>query len=202
MGFEKAVISLLHNVRPDRQTVMFSATFRKQVEKLALQYLMSKCFLIIIARLHRTAHDSLLPSGDAIRVTIGQKGSANPNIEQHACVLDGNSSKWPWLESHLKDFLGRGRLLVFVNSKDGSEALAESINNWFTRRNAEAQRSYGSTTAHGEVVASAAPTASISQRALALHGDKDQIEREKTITAFKKGHAQVKDLYTVQTVIY
>ena len=35
MGFEPQIGRILKNVRPDRQTVMFSATFPKQVEALA-----------------------------------------------------------------------------------------------------------------------------------------------------------------------
>ena len=33
MGFEKQVTSILNNVRPDRQTLLLSATFGKRVEK-------------------------------------------------------------------------------------------------------------------------------------------------------------------------
>ena len=35
LGFEPQVRSILSNVRPDRQTLLFSATFAKRVEKLA-----------------------------------------------------------------------------------------------------------------------------------------------------------------------
>ena len=35
MGFEPQIKMIMQNVRPDRQTVLFSATFPKQIEKLA-----------------------------------------------------------------------------------------------------------------------------------------------------------------------
>jgi ATP-dependent RNA helicase DDX42 len=39
MGFEKQVACILDNVRPDRQTFMFSATFGKRVERVAKGWL-------------------------------------------------------------------------------------------------------------------------------------------------------------------
>jgi ATP-dependent RNA helicase DDX46/PRP5 len=39
MGFEPQVMKILNNIRPDRQTVLFSATFPKQMEALARKVL-------------------------------------------------------------------------------------------------------------------------------------------------------------------
>jgi ATP-dependent RNA helicase DDX42 len=39
MGFEKQVHSILENIRPDRQTLLLSATFGKRVEKVARSWL-------------------------------------------------------------------------------------------------------------------------------------------------------------------
>jgi ATP-dependent RNA helicase DDX42 len=39
MGFEPQVRSIANHVRPDRQTLLFSATFKKRVEKLAREIL-------------------------------------------------------------------------------------------------------------------------------------------------------------------
>uniref|UniRef100_A0A0B7AYG2 Helicase ATP-binding domain-containing protein n=1 Tax=Arion vulgaris TaxID=1028688 RepID=A0A0B7AYG2_9EUPU len=39
MGFEPQVMKIIDNVRPDRQTVMFSATFPRQMEALARRIL-------------------------------------------------------------------------------------------------------------------------------------------------------------------
>ena len=35
MGFEPQVRSIVKNVRPDRQTLLFSATFKRRIENLA-----------------------------------------------------------------------------------------------------------------------------------------------------------------------
>ena len=35
MGFEPQVHSITKNIRPDRQTLLFSATFKRRIEKLA-----------------------------------------------------------------------------------------------------------------------------------------------------------------------
>lgn len=35
MGFEPQIMRIVQNIRPDRQTVMFSATFPRQVRRLA-----------------------------------------------------------------------------------------------------------------------------------------------------------------------
>ena len=39
MGFEPQVMKIIDNIRPDRQTVMFSATFPRQMEALARRIL-------------------------------------------------------------------------------------------------------------------------------------------------------------------
>ena len=39
MGFEPQVMKIVNNIRPDRQTVLFSATFPKQMDSLARKIL-------------------------------------------------------------------------------------------------------------------------------------------------------------------
>jgi ATP-dependent RNA helicase DDX5/DBP2 len=61
MGFEPQIKKIIDQIRPDRQTLMFSATWPKEVQSLAKTYLK-----------------------DAIQVTIGSLDvSANMNITQH-----------------------------------------------------------------------------------------------------------------------
>jgi ATP-dependent RNA helicase DDX42 len=59
MGFEKQVRSILNTVRPDRQTLLFSATFRKRVEGLAKDAVRNP-----------------------VRITVGHVGQSNENISQ------------------------------------------------------------------------------------------------------------------------
>ena len=40
MGFEPQIMRIVQNIRPDRQTVLFSATFPRQVEVLARKVLL------------------------------------------------------------------------------------------------------------------------------------------------------------------
>ena len=48
MGFAPQIEMVLQNIRPDRQTVLFSATFPKQIEKLAKTVKsMQLCVLLI-----------------------------------------------------------------------------------------------------------------------------------------------------------
>ena len=63
MGFEAQLKRIVRHVRPDRQTLMFSATWPKEVEALSLEY----CCNIEAP----------------IRIQIGQKEvTANPAIKQ------------------------------------------------------------------------------------------------------------------------
>jgi ATP-dependent RNA helicase DDX42 len=64
MGFEPQVRSIANHVRPGRQTLLFSATFKKKVEKLAREILT-----------------------DPIRIIQGELGEANENITQSNSVF-------------------------------------------------------------------------------------------------------------------
>ena len=62
MGFEPQIRSIIGQIRPDRQTLLFSATFQKRIEKLAREIL---C--------------------DPVRVVVGIAGEANQDITQVSC---------------------------------------------------------------------------------------------------------------------
>ncbi|RLN81953.1 hypothetical protein BBJ28_00009434 [Nothophytophthora sp. Chile5] len=104
MGFEPQLRSVMGQIRPDRQTLMFSATFRRRVEALALDVL-----------------------ENPVKLTIGQVGQANEDIRQVAVVLPGHGAKWPWLMAHLRRLVDEGRLLIFAGSKAGCEELAKNL---------------------------------------------------------------------------
>jgi ATP-dependent RNA helicase DDX42 len=104
MGFEVQVRSIANHVRPDRQTLLFSATFRKKVEKL--------CRDVLI---------------DPVRILVGELGEANTDITQMVEVLDGPEKKWEWLSGRLVEFTSSGSVLVFVTKKADSELVAEKI---------------------------------------------------------------------------
>ena len=81
MGFEAQVRSIANHVRPDRQTLLFSATFRKRVERLC--------------------RDALT---DPVRVVVGQVGEANVDVTQFVEVMTDEREKWQWLLRHLVEF--------------------------------------------------------------------------------------------------
>lgn len=105
MGFEPQLRSIMGQIRPDRQTLMFSATFRRRIEALALDVL-----------------------NDPVKITIGQIGQANEDIQQIAVVLQNDRAKWPWLMANLKAIADEGRVLIFASSKAGCEELAKNLN--------------------------------------------------------------------------
>ncbi|XP_017463782.1 PREDICTED: ATP-dependent RNA helicase DDX42, partial [Rhagoletis zephyria] len=101
MGFEVQVRSICNHVRPDRQTLMFSATFKKRIEKLARDVLT-----------------------DPIRIVQGEIGDANADITQDVHVFrSGSSEKWDWLLANLVGFTSSGSLLIFVTKKANAVEL-------------------------------------------------------------------------------
>ena len=61
--------------------LLFSATFRKRVERLCRDVLV-----------------------DPVRVAIGEVGGANTDITQVAEVMKDDQEKWRWLLKHLVEF--------------------------------------------------------------------------------------------------
>jgi ATP-dependent RNA helicase DDX46/PRP5 len=47
MGFEPQVMKIVNNIRPDRQTILFSATFPRQMEELARRALVKPIEIIV-----------------------------------------------------------------------------------------------------------------------------------------------------------
>lgn len=47
MGFEPQINKMLANIRPDKQCVMFSATFPKQIENLAKKILVTPIEIVV-----------------------------------------------------------------------------------------------------------------------------------------------------------
>ncbi|ORX80412.1 DEAD-domain-containing protein [Anaeromyces robustus] len=104
LGFEPQVRSICNNIRPDRQVLMFSATFPKKIEKLTRDVL-----------------------NDPIKIHIGNIGASNTDIEQHVIVLNDDSFKWNWLIGNLVKFTVDGSVLVFVGRKAGVDELAQNL---------------------------------------------------------------------------
>lgn len=137
LGFEPQVRSICNYVQPSRQTMLFSATFKKRIEKLARDILV-----------------------DPVRIVQGDIGEANQDITQHAIVFAKPEHKWNWLLTKLVELLSEGSVLIFATKKLEAEKLAADIK----------LKEYP---------------------CLLIHGDIEQAERNKVITAFKKKECDI-----------
>ncbi|KAK5966904.1 ATP-dependent RNA helicase DDX42 [Trichostrongylus colubriformis] len=98
------VKSISDHIRPDRQCLMFSATFKHKVERLA--------------------RDALC---DPVRIVQGELGEANADVEQTVEVLPRQDTKWVWLTERLVNFGTMGKVLIFVTKKVNAEDLAKKL---------------------------------------------------------------------------
>ncbi|CAN0160152.1 unnamed protein product [Ectocarpus fasciculatus] len=104
MGFEPQIRKIVSQIRPDRQTLMWSATWPKEVQALARDFL------------HHY-----------YQVTVGSlELAANKDIKQIIeCTEDFN--KYRSLSKHLQQHGHNGKVLVFVETKKGCDALTRSL---------------------------------------------------------------------------
>src|SRR5690625_4125265 len=118
---------------------MFSATFKRKIERLARDVLT-----------------------DPVRIVQGEVGVANQDVSQTVHVFQsGTPQKWDWLTEHLVEFTAAGRVLIFVTKKANAQELAANI------------------------------TEKTNFTVLLLHGDMNQFDRNKVITAFKRKESPV-----------
>ncbi|KAG0431152.1 hypothetical protein HPB47_022037 [Ixodes persulcatus] len=103
MGFEPQVRSICDHVRPDRQTLMFSATFKRKVERLARDVLT-----------------------DPVKVVQGDVGEANEDVTQIVLVVPSMppTAKWNWLTGHLVEFTSVALLHGDMDQNDRTKVIA------------------------------------------------------------------------------
>jgi ATP-dependent RNA helicase DDX5/DBP2 len=103
MGFEPQIRKIVDQIRPDRQTLMWSATWPKEVQRLAHDYLK-----------------------DFIQVNIGADGlTANHNITQIVEVIS-DGEKRERLNYHLEQVIANAennKTLVFVGTKKAADEI-------------------------------------------------------------------------------
>ncbi|CAM9104319.1 unnamed protein product [Discosporangium mesarthrocarpum] len=104
MGFEPQIRKIVSQIRPDRQTLMWSATWPKEVQALARDFL-----------------------HNYYQVTVGSlELAANKDIKQYIeCIEDFN--KYRSLLKFMQEHNNNGRVLVFVETKKGCDALTRSL---------------------------------------------------------------------------
>lgn len=103
IGFAPAIKRIVSEVPEDRQTMLFTATFGKEVEKLANRYLYNPR-----------------------RIEVSRAGSAATEVEQELMILKFDE-KQTMLKRVLNDF--SGSVLVFSRTKHGARKLARLVHN-------------------------------------------------------------------------
>uniref|UniRef100_V5GJU1 RNA helicase n=1 Tax=Kalmanozyma brasiliensis (strain GHG001) TaxID=1365824 RepID=V5GJU1_KALBG len=140
MGFEPQVMKIVNNIRPDRQTVLFSATFPKQMESLARKVLKNK----------------------PLEITVGGRSVVAAEIEQIVEVRPENT-KFHRLLEILGELYNRekdARTLIFVDRQEAADDLLKDL----------IRKGYVT---------------------MSLHGGKDQVDRDETISDFKAGNVPI-----------
>ncbi|XP_055499195.1 probable ATP-dependent RNA helicase DDX46 isoform X3 [Leucoraja erinacea] len=103
MGFEPQVMRLVENIRPDRQTVMFSATFPRAMEALARRILTKP-----------------------IEVQVGSRSVVCSDVEQHVVVIE-EESKFLKLLELLGRYQETGSVIVFVDKQEHADGLLKDL---------------------------------------------------------------------------
>jgi len=104
MGFEPQIRKVLGQIRPDRQMLMWSATWPTEIQQLAYDYL-----------------------GDFTQVKIGTgELTANPNITQEVVVCD-RMDKLDLLKENLENFTGGTKTLIFTQTKATADFVERKL---------------------------------------------------------------------------
>ncbi|KMZ56001.1 putative ATP-dependent RNA helicase [Zostera marina] len=103
MGFEPQITRMVQNTRPDRQTVLFSATFPRQVEILARKVLTKP-----------------------VEIQVGGRSVVNKDITQLVEVRQESERFFRLLEL-LGEWYEKGKILVFVHSQDKCDSLFKDL---------------------------------------------------------------------------
>ncbi|KAJ6645332.1 ATP-dependent RNA helicase p62 [Pseudolycoriella hygida] len=110
MGFELQIRGIISQIRPDKQILMWSATWPLEIRRLAEDFLT-----------------------DYIQVNIGSlELSANHNIKQfvHVCQENEKSSKLQLLLRQIYQANNPGKILIFVSKKKRADMISKYINNF------------------------------------------------------------------------
>ncbi|XP_077402983.1 putative ATP-dependent RNA helicase DDX46 isoform X1 [Vanacampus margaritifer] len=103
MGFEPQVMRIVDNVRPDRQTVMFSATFPRAMEALARR---------ILAK--------------PLEIQVGGRSVVCSDVEQHVLVIEEDKKFLKLLEI-LGHYQEKGSVIIFVDKQEHADALLKDL---------------------------------------------------------------------------
>lgn len=137
MGFEPQIRTILENIREDRQTLMFSATWPREVRNLASDFLT-----------------------DPLQVQIGSlELTANKNITQVIEFVNHEDKQRKLLE-FIKGLKDDAKVLIFTETK----AYCEKLGNILDSNDIDVE---------------------------VLHGDKNQVQRVRSLGRFKDNHVNI-----------
>ncbi|GMF40814.1 unnamed protein product [Phytophthora fragariaefolia] len=103
MGFEPQITKIMMNIRPDRQTLLFSATFPRSVESLARKVLRKP-----------------------VEITVGTRSTASGDITQYVEVRE-EDDKFMRLLQLLGLWYEKGNILVFVNKQQACDQIFQDL---------------------------------------------------------------------------
>mmetsp|Transcript_21980 Transcript_21980/g.61010 ORF Transcript_21980/g.61010 Transcript_21980/m.61010 type:complete len:663 (-) Transcript_21980:249-2237(-) len=103
MGFEPQIMRIVQGIRPDRQTVLFSATFPHSVETLARQVL-----------------------SDPVEIQVGGRSIVNSDISQFIEIRP-DAERFLRLLEILGEWYEKGKILVFVSSQDKCDSVFRDL---------------------------------------------------------------------------
>ena len=104
LGFDRQLRSIVGQIRPDRHTLLFSATMPDRVGRLCRDLLT-----------------------DPVRVTAGTKGAVSDLVRQEAVIVKDEPAKLAWLQRQLPALLAVGPVLVFTNTQVSAVALHRQL---------------------------------------------------------------------------
>jgi ATP-dependent RNA helicase DDX5/DBP2 len=139
MGFEPQIRKVVSQIRPDRQTLLYSATWPREIQRLARDFCRE----------------------DPIKMTVGSEElTSNADITQQIEVV-GEYEKRERFMSWIREVGASGqKVLVFTETKRGADALCREL-----------QYSQMS--------------------AAAIHGDKEQRQRDRCLADFRSGRTTI-----------
>lgn len=104
MGFEPQMRQIVSQIRPDRQTLLWSATWPREIQSLARDF-----------------------TKDPIQVTIGSTDlAANKNVTQDIRVVD-DSEKNRLLYQVLEKVMDGSKVLIFTSTKRMADTLTHML---------------------------------------------------------------------------
>jgi superfamily II DNA/RNA helicase len=104
MGFEPQIRKILEQIRPDRQTLMWSATWPKEVQQLARDFQV-----------------------DPIQINIGSLDlSANHRVTQNVIICQEMEKRQRLLKM-LEEIMDGGRILIFAETKRNTDNLTRNL---------------------------------------------------------------------------